>query len=174
MNKNRNDSESEENSDIPGDNYEILPSDTTQEYEDFYAELADYGKNGRITLHKKHRVKDEYTIIRKKDVKIVHSPTLVSMDHPEYNYHGLAGSRHKRNMRSFIITLRGKGETRKFASHKGEEFILVQKGTIKVVLKDREETLYEGDSIYYQARIPHRLENLDEDHSIILAVFYGS
>ncbi len=43
----------------------------------------------------------------------------------------------------------------KLASHKGQEFDVIVKGSLKVQVGDHIETLNEGDSIYYNSLIPH-------------------
>ncbi len=155
-------------------NYGPLTHAASPEYETFYKELSNYSDTDIFLHRKKSKNANGYTVVRKEDIREVKSATLVSIRNPEYNYRQLAGSREKKHMRSFVVTLKGSGENSQFAAHKGEEFILVQKGAIKVYLGDNEETLREGDSIYYISNIPHRIENLDSDHSIILAVLYGA
>ncbi|TAL36662.1 MAG: cupin domain-containing protein [Spirochaetes bacterium] len=77
------------------------------------------------------------------------------------------------SMRAFVITLTGKGRRRECASHRGEEFILVRKGSIKIFLGEEEILLREGDSVYYRSSIPHRIENRTFRKSIIVAVICG-
>jgi len=49
-----------------------------------------------------------------------------------------------------------------FSTHPGEECICILRGSMKVVIGEEEYMLEEGDSIYYFAEIPHRLENCGE------------
>ena len=154
--------------------YDAFITKNSNEFDVFYNELALPGEGeSRIKNHAEPDADYEYTIVRNGDIRDAKRPTLVAMQHPEYTYKKLAGSGKKRHMRTFIITLRGEGETRRFSSHRGEEFILVQKGSIKVILGEKEETLCAGDSIYYRSSIPHRMENLDPAESVLLAVLYG-
>lgn len=48
-------------------------------------------------------------------------------------------------------------DTMQTTTHAGQEFDIVVKGTLKVNIDGNEETLYEGDSIYYNSSEPHGL-----------------
>ncbi|HDP80189.1 MAG TPA: cupin domain-containing protein [Spirochaetes bacterium] len=135
------------------------------------AELMEHHRNRSGPRRKAAGDDAVYTIVRKKDVKIIYTPGPANS--PGCDNHEQAQSREKIPMRTFIITLKGKGSRRTFAAHQGDEFILVRKGSIKIVFKEREETLAEGDSIYYPGGVPHRIENLDTDRSVIVAAFCG-
>jgi len=149
--------------------YDSLAPEPNPEYERFYSELS-----GGLPDTDRVDADGEYTVVRRAEMQRAARPTATSLLHPEYEYLALAGSSEKKRMRSFLITLKGEGETRRFASHRGEEFIMVQKGAVRIVLDGREEILREGDSIYYCSSIPHRIENIHDDRSIILAVLYGA
>ena len=59
----------------------------------------------------------------------------------------------------FIITAPFEGEDpeMRYSTHSGQEFILILKGSLKVVLKDKSEVLNEGDTIYFDGRASHAL-----------------
>ena len=63
----------------------------------------------------------------------------------------------------FIITAPYEGEKPelKYSTHSGQEFILILEGSLLVVLKDKEEVLNEGDTIYIDGRAPHALTALN-------------
>lgn len=149
--------------------YDSFAPEPNPEYERFYSELSGTPRDGE-----RSEAEGEYTVVRRVDMRKARRPTATALLHPEYEYLTLAGSSEKKRMRSFLITLKGEGETRRFASHRGEEFIMVQKGAVRIVLDGRAEILREGDSIYYRSSIPHRIENINDDCSIILAVLYGA
>ena len=111
-----------------------------------------------------------YTVVRKEEARNVYHAVPV-----RYQGHVRprpGDGREKLHMRSFLVTLEGEGETERFSSHRGEEFILVREGAVRAVLAGHEEVLREGDSIYFPSSIPHRIENLDARRSVILAVLY--
>ena len=59
----------------------------------------------------------------------------------------------------FIITAPYEGENPelKYSTHSGQEFILILEGSLLVVLKDKEEVLNAGDTIYFDGRSQHAL-----------------
>ena len=60
----------------------------------------------------------------------------------------------KRVGEPFIITApyEGKNPELKFSTHSGQEFILILEGSLLIVLKDKEEVLNVGDTIYFDSR----------------------
>jgi quercetin dioxygenase-like cupin family protein len=76
-------------------------------------------------------------------------------------------------MGTFLVTLTPDTGNAELSSHDGEEFLVVMEGAIRVVLGNKEETLKEGDSIYYLATIPHNVINASvKDKAVIMAVIY--
>ena len=59
----------------------------------------------------------------------------------------------------FVITAPYEGEKPelKFSTHSGQEFILILEGSLLIVLKDKEEVLNTGDTIYFDGRSAHAL-----------------
>ena len=55
-------------------------------------------------------------------------------------------------------------------SHQGQEFDFVVSGHLKVQVGDNTETLYEGDSIYYNSSLPHGMIAVDGHDCVFLAV----
>ena len=45
----------------------------------------------------------------------------------------------------------------KYSTHSGQEFILILEGSLLIVLKDKEEVLNVGDTIYFDGRSSHAL-----------------
>lgn len=63
-----------------------------------------------------------------------------------------------------------KQERLKGYSHDGEEFIYVLEGILTLVLSDREETLYPGDSAHYSSQSLHNWGNNTSKKTRIIAV----
>jgi len=72
-----------------------------------------------------------------------------------YQYELLAPGRKRRDMQPMIVALDGK--TFKFAlqDHRGEQFIYMLEGEMEYVVGDKTYSVREGDSLYFEARIPH-------------------
>ena len=58
-------------------------------------------------------------------------------------------------MQPLLVTLEPSDEVAKLITHSGQEFNLVLEGTVIVTLGDKEFTLNEGDSIYFNPQKPH-------------------
>jgi hypothetical protein len=145
----------------------IEPSDFLQgtEWEDYIRELC---------ARHKSRGFPGYTVIRRDDGP---APRDMSALPPGMGEPGPGVPPqvfHVSGMRAFVLTLKGRGRRRECAQHKGEEFVLVQKGSIKIFLGEDEIILKEGDSVYYPSSIPHRIENRTFRKSVILAVICGA
>ncbi|MCK5915227.1 MAG: cupin domain-containing protein, partial [Deltaproteobacteria bacterium] len=56
--------------------------------------------------------------------------------------------------------------------HEGEEFIYVLDGSIDVTLGDHTDVLHEGDCIYYDSVIPHKVQCHGGETARILAVVH--
>ncbi len=56
------------------------------------------------------------------------------------------------------------------ATHSGQEFDLVIKGSLKVQIGDHTEVLHEGDSIYYKSSTPHGMIAVNGEDCLFLAM----
>ena len=114
-----------------------------------------------------------YTVVRKKDRRNITRHAAGAADRPNYHYQSLASGVSGKNMEIFLVTLTPDAGNDRPSVHDGEEFLMVTEGSVKVILDDREETLEEGDSIYFRARIPHNVINLSKrENAAMLAVIY--
>lgn len=78
---------------------------------------------------------------------------------PGFSYLHQAIHMKNREGEPFIITAPYCGENpeMKLSIHSGQEFILVLEGALRVLLKDKLETLHVGDTMYFDGRYPHGL-----------------
>lgn len=89
-----------------------------------------------------------YHLIRRGGGKVVNR-------NPEYHFEDLAYRYANKVMQPLLVTLEPSDDPAKLITHSGQEFNLVLEGTVVVVLGDKEFTLTEGDSIYFNPTIPH-------------------
>jgi quercetin dioxygenase-like cupin family protein/transcriptional regulator with XRE-family HTH domain len=85
-------------------------------------------------------------------------------------FHALAADKGSRHMEPFIVNMEHDEEQPK-SSHEGEEFIYVLEGTIRVEYGKDNHTVNQGDSIYYDSIVPHRVFS-SGGPARILAVIY--
>lgn len=64
------------------------------------------------------------------------------------------------------------GEKDELVSHEGEECVYVIQGTLELKLGEKTYFVEEGDSIYFQASIPHRFSNPTEKLLKLLVAAY--
>jgi uncharacterized cupin superfamily protein len=76
-------------------------------------------------------------------------------------------------MDAFIVKVlpggKSKGKRVEF-EHAGEEFDFVIEGKIKYIINNREYVLEEGDSIYFDSSMKHRVEALGNKPALTLSV----
>lgn len=69
-----------------------------------------------------------------------------------------------RKIEFLYITIKpGDSSSLELLTHEGEEGGIVIKGTLKILMEDKEYILNEGDSIYFDSTIPHRYVNIGEE-----------
>ena len=91
---------------------------------------------------------DTWHLIRRGGGKIVNR-------NPEYHSEDLAFRYANKVMQPLLVTLEPTDDVAKLITHSGQEFNLVLEGTVIVTLGDKEFTMNEGDSIYFNPTIPH-------------------
>jgi mannose-6-phosphate isomerase-like protein (cupin superfamily) len=86
-------------------------------------------------------------------------PRVISQDGTSHSYFYEALSRTKRNkkMEPFFLTLNDFATNTGTYSHEGEEFIFVMKGAAELILDDERIILAEGDAVYFDSTLKHRL-----------------
>ncbi|MCC7493440.1 MAG: helix-turn-helix transcriptional regulator [Fimbriimonadaceae bacterium] len=92
---------------------------------------------------------------------------------PEYGYEHLAfGSTMPRLMEPFVIFLEPDSqEVATLFEHPGEEFIMVLQGEMEFLFGSTSYRMAEGDSLYFDARVPHGPKQLHGRPVKYLAIF---
>lgn len=98
-------------------------------------------------------------------------PFTRSKEREGYIYEAIAASRTKKAMAPFIMTPPTLvNEKTDLASHAGEEFIFLVSGVMEVIFEGRVIRLETGDSLYFNAAIPHRSRSLGQQPAQALVV----
>ncbi len=87
-----------------------------------------------------------------------------------YDYVSLAHKRLSKSMDPFVFTFPSKIDTHVFFDHGGEEFVFILSGKVIFQVGDERWTLEEGDSIYFDAAIPHRGWSVGHDARALVVV----
>lgn len=89
-----------------------------------------------------------------------------------YKYQSLASGFMNRAADPFIVTVEAKGDDAPihYNSHSGQEFNLVIEGRMLISIEGKEIILNQGDSIYFNSKLPHGMKALDGKTVRFLAV----
>jgi transcriptional regulator with XRE-family HTH domain len=111
-----------------------------------------------------------YEVLRLGERTVI--PRVVSQDGSRhgYFYESLSVRKNNKKMDPFLLTLNEKVTNTSTYKHAGEEFLFVMKGRAELLLDDQSIILEEGDSVYFDAFLQHRLRSLGSEDVKVLAV----
>ena len=88
-----------------------------------------------------------------------------------YQYEALAYDKHGKNMDPFIIEPAFEDEA--IFQHEGEEFMFVLEGKHEFVYDGETYIMEKGDSVYFDAAVPHTGKSLGKKKAKLLAVLFN-
>lgn len=99
----------------------------------------------------------------------------LSSGNAHLDFYALAARKSGRYFEPFIIDIKPAKEDEQAtsSSHEGEEFIYVIDGSITIQYGTETHILQQGDSIYYDSIVPHRISTTDSQKAKVLAVVYS-
>jgi len=86
-------------------------------------------------------------------------------------YFDLAHRRAQRKMDPFELLIPSGGGREKPMPHEGEEFLTVLVGRVNFQIGEETHALKAGDSVYFNAEVPHCLQNVTKKDARVLCVF---
>jgi len=90
-----------------------------------------------------------------------------------YKYRHLAFTFRAKKAEPFLVTVEPKAESPAQHAHDGQEFNWLVSGRMRFLISDAEYVLEPGDSVYFNASIPHAMQALDDAPAEFLAVVMG-
>jgi mannose-6-phosphate isomerase-like protein (cupin superfamily)/DNA-binding XRE family transcriptional regulator len=90
-----------------------------------------------------------------------------------YKYSQLAFTFRKKKAEPFMVTVEPKEDKPSQHAHDGQEFNWMVSGRMRFFIADKEYVLEPGDSVYFNASIPHAMQALDKAPAQFLAVVMG-
>ncbi|MBA2546926.1 MAG: helix-turn-helix domain-containing protein [Burkholderiaceae bacterium] len=87
-----------------------------------------------------------------------------------YDYVSLAHDRLVKRMEPFVFTFPSKIDRHVFFDHGGEEFVFILSGKVIFQVGDERWNLAKGDSIYFDAAIPHRGWSVGPDATALVVI----
>jgi len=111
-----------------------------------------------------------YEVVRKGERKLI--PRVISRAGTSqgYSYESLSFRKQNKKMEPFLLTVVEKASEENTYSHDGEEFLFVMKGKALLILEEERIPLEEGDSVYFDSSLRHRLLSADGNEVQVLAV----
>lgn len=83
----------------------------------------------------------------------------------------ITGALQSHKMVAFVVTPGDQAvRDHPMSHHRGEEFLYVLKGSVSFRLARRVETLHAGDSVHFNASIPHKITSIGERPALVLLV----
>jgi len=112
----------------------------------------------------------KFEVVRADERHVV--PRVISKDgsNQGYFYESLSFYKQNKKMDAFMVTVTEKALEANTYSHDGEEFIFVMNGCADFLLDDQKITLYQGDSLYFESTMGHRLLSHDGNEVKVLVV----
>jgi len=90
-----------------------------------------------------------------------------------YKYSHLAFTFRDKKAEPFLVTVEPKGDKPTLHSHEGQELNWMVSGRMKFFIAETEFDLEPGDSVYFNASIPHAMQALGGGPAQFLAVVIG-
>lgn len=112
-----------------------------------------------------------YEVLRAHDRPIISKVISSTGGSHGYIYHALTHKKRDKLMEPFVLTVTpGMREDEELYSHEGEEFLLVMEGEAEILLNNERIILGEGDSVYFESTMKHRLLCRGTKEAKVLAV----
>jgi len=87
-----------------------------------------------------------------------------------YTYNSLAYNFASKTMEPLLVTIEPGKDAPKLVTHKGQEFNIVLSGKVRVIIGKHDFVLSEGDSIYFDPRIPHGQFAVDQTATFLTVI----
>lgn len=112
----------------------------------------------------------KYEIVRKVDRRVVSRVISKAGTGHGYTYEALSFHKLNKKMEPFIVSVAERAQDDTLYNHEGEEFLLILKGRAEVILDNERFFLEEGDAVYFDSSMKHRLLAADDNEVQVLAV----
>ncbi|MDF1580978.1 MAG: XRE family transcriptional regulator [Desulfuromonadales bacterium] len=115
-------------------------------------------------------VECKYEVVRRGERRVVSRVISKAGTGHGYTYEALSFRKRNKKMEPFLLSISERAGEETLYNHEGEEFLLIIKGKAEVLLEDERIALDEGDAVYFDATLKHRLLSRDGGEVQVLAV----
>ena len=112
----------------------------------------------------------KYEIVKKNERRVVSRVISKAGTGHGYTYEALSFRKRNKKMEPFLVTVSERPEEETLYNHDGEEFLLILKGKAEILLDEERIVLEEGDAIYFDSSLRHRLLCFDHEEVQVLAI----
>ena len=112
----------------------------------------------------------KYEVVRKADRRVVSRVISVAGTGHGYTYEALSFRKRNKKMEPFLVTVARRPDEETLYNHEGEEFLLILNGQAEILLEDERILLQEGDAVYFDATLRHRLLSCGGEETQVLAI----
>jgi transcriptional regulator with XRE-family HTH domain len=112
----------------------------------------------------------KYEVVRKADRREVNRVISVAGTGHGYTYEALSFRKRNKKMEPFVVTVEARPEEETLYSHDGEEFLLILSGQAEIILEEDRILLEEGDAVYFDSSIRHRMLACGDGPTEVLAI----
>ena len=112
----------------------------------------------------------KYEVVRRNERRVVSRVISKAGTGHGYTYEALSFRKRNTKMEPFVVTVSERPAEETLYNHEGEEFLLILKGKAEIILAEERISLDEGDAIYFDAVLKHRLLSRDGSEVQVLAV----
>jgi transcriptional regulator with XRE-family HTH domain len=112
----------------------------------------------------------KYEVVKKADRRVVSRVISVAGTGHGYTYEALSFRKRNKKMEPFVVTVAKRPDEETLYNHEGEEFLLILKGKAEILLEDDRILLEEGDAVYFDATLRHRLLSCGGEETQVLAI----
>jgi len=145
------------------------------QYEDYESGQIDFPVSALLKIAQLFNVEVSFILTgenpRENAWVITHKSEGASVErHARYKYRALAHNFAHKKATPFLVTIDANDQEVQFNKHNDQEFMYVVEGSVKIYFNDEVFDLNEGDSVYFDAQIPHAIKAEDNKRARIISV----
>lgn len=111
-----------------------------------------------------------FEVVKKSERRVVSRVISKAGTGHGYTYEALSYRKRNKKMEPFMLSVSERADEETLYNHEGEEFLLILKGKAEIILEDQRFVLEEGDAVYFDSSLKHRLLAYDDTEVQVLAV----
>lgn len=112
----------------------------------------------------------KYEVVKKGERREVSRVISAAGTGHGYTYEALSFRKRNKKMEPFVVTVAKRPDEETLYNHDGEEFLLILRGRAEILLEDERILLEEGDAVYFDASLRHRLLCVGDQETEVLAI----